>query len=639
MCGIFGYLHKNEIPSLNINPDEFLNHRGPDDHGWLLYDGQQLLLGKSNLPQIPAKLFLLHKRLSILDLRSHAKQPMTCGQNRYYLIFNGEIYNYLELKQELFSLGVNFQTKSDSEVLLKAYAFWGTSCLQKLSGMFAFAIFDRYMGKLFMARDSFGIKPFYYHFDGERLIFASETKALLPFLAQVKVNPERLLYFLYSGLTDFGAHTLLSSIMSLPAGHYLEMDINTFQLSQSIPYWQPKIQEPLKISFKEAACELRKLFLHSIDLHLRSDVAVAATLSGGIDSSAIVSSIHHLYPSLNIHTFSYIADDKHINEEKWIDIVNNRVNASSHKVYADHNYLLDDLEKLIYMQDEPFGSTSIYAQHRIFQAASKTNLKVMLDGQGADEMLGGYTFYVLYRLISLLKRFRLKKAWNLFQGSQHNFNSHFLLKTLYSLLPHSWRNKMSYLLLQSPPKSEVMPFWLNADWFQLRNVECKNHKMRFDKPFLHEGLLQTLTTTSLPMLLRYEDRNSMAYSVESRVPFLTTKIVDFILSLPEEFIISNEGLSKAVFREAMKGIVPDSILTRRDKIGFATPERNWLLCLKPWIEKHLTSEYAKSLPFFNHSELLSDWNKMLVSKSNFDFRFWRWINLISWGQMNNVVFD
>ncbi|MBA2655121.1 MAG: asparagine synthase (glutamine-hydrolyzing) [Gammaproteobacteria bacterium] len=633
MCGIFGYIHRHKIPALNkIDINSILQHRGPDDSGWLLYNDNQVKTGKSQLPSIDAKVFLLHKRLSILDLSDQGWQPMSCDDQRYYILFNGEIYNYLELKEELKNCGVTFTSKSDSEVLLKAYIQWGNDCLKKLVGMFAFVIFDRAQEKFFIARDAFGIKPFYYYLDDQRILFSSEIKSLLNFLPKNKINSERLFHYLRSGLTDFADETLFAGIKQIPSGHLLEINLKNSLHCVLKNYWRPTININNDITFIEAADHIKKMFLNNLSLHLRSDVAVSATLSGGIDSSSIVMGIRHLYPQREIKTFSYIADHPSLSEEKWVDKINAEANASSYKVFADSASLISDLEQLMITQDEPFGSTSIYAQHRVFQHARNMGVKVMLDGQGADEMLGGYSFYVAAYLGALIKQFRFKEAWQLLLHTPSP-RRNMLLRSFYYLLPPLLQPIFRKLF-----NHQYCPVWLNSKWFVQQGMNFAIQKIRYGKNILHEELLSTFNHSSLPMLLRYEDRNSMAHSIESRVPFLTVDMVDFIFSLPANFIISEQGLSKAVFREAMRGIVPQSILDRRDKIGFATPEKIWLQTLRPWVEKILRSDYMHHLPMFNHKELWADWQQMLAGKGQFDFRFWRWINFIKWAEMHGVEF-
>jgi asparagine synthase (glutamine-hydrolysing) len=634
MCGIFGYLHKEKIASIsNIDLANILPHRGPDDQGWLIYNGQAILTGKAAIPEVPAKLLLIHKRLSILDPTPAGHQPMTCSNQRFFLIFNGEIYNSNELRIELTKLGMQFFSGTDSEVLLQAYSHWGKACLQKLSGMFAFVIFDKEQKTIFFARDHFGIKPLFYYADQSQFLFASEIKSLLPFLPKKTINPQRLFFYLRSGLTDFADETFFAEIKQLPAGHYFEIALDHFHNIRPVCYWRMCPEINRDISFSEAAGTVRNLFLKSVTRHLRSDVPVAMTLSGGIDSSAIVMAVRHLFPDFDAHTLSYVADDPRLSEEKWIDLINSESSAISHKVFTNPDKMMTDLNRLIIAQDEPFGSTSIYAQYQIFQMARDLKIKVMLDGQGADEMLGGYTFFIAARFATLIKQRSFKQAWQLLFKTKSHPSHMLLLKSLNYLLPARWQMPLRHFTNYS-----FAPSWLNLDWFKSKLVEVEPLKMRYGKHVLREELAHTFCHSSLPMLLRYQDRNSMAWSVESRVPFLDKELVEFIASLPENYLISEKGHTKAVFREAMIDILPPALLARHDKIGFATPEKNWLLSLQPWFEKILTSQQAKQLPVFHHQKLIDDWQAMLQGKARFDFRFWRWINFIKWSELYQVDF-
>jgi asparagine synthase (glutamine-hydrolysing) len=304
-----------------------------------------------------------------------------------------------------------------------------------------------------------------------------------------------------------------------------------------------------------------------------------------------------------------------------------------HKVRADPNELIADLDRLIYTQDEPFGSTSIYAQYRVFKLAQEHGIKVMLDGQGADELLAGYRAYVPARLSSLLRQGRFVDAVRFAEKASRlpgmRGRLRLWLKAASLLLPdvgsrwvQNWR----------------MPSWLNAGWFHERGVALHALAGGRSRDMLREELRQTVAATSLPMLLRYEDRNSMASSIESRVPFLTPGLADFVLRLPEEYILGRDGTTKNVFRQAMRGIVPDAVLDRRDKIGFATPEQRWLKLLRPWVEETLASERARSIAALQLPTVMRDWQAVLAGQATFDFRIWRWVNLIRWAERFDVTF-
>jgi asparagine synthase (glutamine-hydrolysing) len=641
MCGIAGIVKfdRSEIDTnLLTNLSNSLRDRGSDDYGFLGWNNYSPLKVSRNSEVLQnSYVGFVHRRLSILDLSEAGWQPMRTADGRYAITFNGEIYNYLELQAELKALGYIFHSHSDTEVLLNAYAEWGTQVLNRLVGMFAFAILDTQTRSIFLARDFFGIKPLYYTLDKNSFAFASEIKALLQ-LPNVshQANPQRLYDYLRYGLTDYCADTLFASIHQLPAAHYLELSLDSPTETKPIRYWQIDLNQRQEISYSQAVEQLRELFLDNVRLHLRSDVPVGAALSGGIDSSSIVMAMRHLEPNLELHSFSYTADDPKVNEEAWIDIINRSAKTVVHKVKATPQELTEDLERLIYIQDEPFGSTSIYAQHRVFRLAQQSGIKVMLDGQGADEILAGYFPYLSARLASLLRQGKWCKANQLLQrvsqlpGAKEQ---RLIFHTFERFLPDNFKDSIKQKIGR-----ESLPYWLNANWFDRKDVRLRLSRSIKSSDILREEL-QYSVENSLPSLLRYEDRNSMAHSIESRVPFLTPALVNFMFSLPEEYIINQNGTTKAIFREAMRDIVPDSILDRKDKIGFATPEQKWLTNLRPWVEEVLDSEVAKSIPVFNLDVIHQEWQDVLQGRSKFDFRIWRWVNLIKWAEKYQVEFD
>ncbi len=624
MCGIAGILGQaaNERAPLLT-----LAHRGPDDSGWVAHSKHAATNAFHSV--------LLHRRLSILDLSDAGHQPMATADGLCTIVFNGEIYNYRELRDELKSLGRDFHTESDTEVLLQAYVEWGAACLRKLIGMFAFAIKDERRRVLFLARDFFGIKPLYYVRLNERFAFASEIKALLDWLPIKRtVEPQRLYEYLRFGRTDHGDRTMWSAIKQVPAAHYLEVPLDQPSAGEPVRYWDVPTDGPMDISFDDAAERVRELFLQNIRLHLRSDVPVGAALSGGIDSSAIVAAMRVVAPRMDIHAFSYIADDPAVCEERWVDLAVERAGAQVHKVRANPDDLIADLDRLIYTQDEPFGSTSIYAQYRVFRLAAEHGIKVMLDGQGADELLAGYRQYVPARLASLVQQGRFVAAHQFAAKAARlpgmRGRMRLWLQAARLLMPGVGARMIDRWL---------MPDWLNARWFADRGVRFPSIQGARSRHRMLDELKQTVVATSLPMLLRYEDRNSMAASIESRVPFLTPEFAEFVLRLPEEHILSSDGTSKCVFRHAMRGIVPDAILDRRDKIGFATPENDWLKTLRPWVDAVLTSERARAIAALDMNAVHRDWQAVMAGRARFDFRVWRWVNLIRWAERFDVVFD
>jgi asparagine synthase (glutamine-hydrolysing) len=655
MCGILGLWHKDAKP---IPLETFqkattaLRHRGPDDEGYLLVNQSRNkiipCLGtdsdkRLNLPRIEKHFdqsfdFIFgFRRLSILDLSPSGHQPMSSMDGSCWIIFNGEIYNYLELREELKKLGHTFTSTSDTEVLLAGYLQWGSDLLPRLVGMFAFAIFDMRKRTLFLARDFFGIKPLYYTTTNNVFAFASEAKALLELdNTKRQINPDSLYMYLRYGLTDHGDNTFWNEIQHLPPAHYMEISLEAQSPPQIKRYWQIDMNTRLDISLSDATEQLRNLFLENIRIHLRSDVPVGAALSGGIDSSAIVGAMRHVQgQNLDLHSFSYIANDLNLSEEKWVDLAGEKSEAIVHKTRPQPTDLIEDLDHLIYTLDEPFGSTSIYAQYRVFRLAQENKIKVMLDGQGADEFLGGYNYFLSGYLVSLLRQYRLGAS---FQFLKNNWRRPYFGGSQLLLRAGAWvLPRRLHGLAQQISGNSLMPDWLNPHWFKEHNVKAYSlyagDQRTKSKEVYRDLLYQSVVETSLPMLLRYEDRNSMAHSVESRVPFLTPSLVNFIFSLPEEYLINLEGTTKAIFRQSMRDIVPRPILDRKDKIGFSTPEHEWLVSLRPWVESIFESSIASSTPVLNLHEIKDEWGRMLAGQKQFNFRFWRWINLIRWSEL------
>lgn len=657
MCGIAGIVSTDpseRVASIIERMCKRLRHRGPDDEGYFLTSrrgGPKFACGGRDtdrrlaLPSIdvsnggPFDVALGHRRLSILDLSPAGHQPMASADGRFWIAYNGEIYNHVELRQELESQGVVFHTRTDTEVLLQALLTWGNGALHRLIGMFAFALLDTERGRLLLGRDFFGIKPLYYVAEKNTFAFASEIKGLLaiPSVGR-RVNARALLGYLWFGVSDHGSETMFEHIRQLLPGHCLEISLDRPIEPRIEQYWSVAAGSPAQISLAEAARKVREMFVESIRLHLRSDVPVGTALSGGVDSSSIVMAVRRLCGGRSdFHSFSYIAGDPSIDEEAWVDIVAQAARTTVHKVRITPKELVADLDGLIATQDEPFGSTSIYAQHRVFRLAHEVGVKVLLDGQGADEMLAGYPPYRSVRLGSLLRQGRWCAAGAFLRqaGQLPGTNILELLRGIRgSLLPAELRRKARSWLSRL-----YAPSWLASDWFYERGVHLESPSEGEARRELRPMLAEAISRTSLPALLRYEDRNSMAYSVESRVPFLTPQLVEFVLSLPDEYLLGTDGTSKHVFRVAMRGIVPDSILDRRDKIGFQTPERDWLQMLRPWLNTVLASDAAKAIPALRLDAHTRECAAVLGGRNRFDWCIWRWVNVIRWSEVSGVTYE
>ena len=624
MCGIAGIVMRDgSVPDSAIL-DAFelaLHHRGPDDQG------------RTSISMPEGTLAMGHTRLSIIDLSVSGRQPMSSSDGRYTLVFNGEIYNYRELRRELKGKGFRFHSNSDSEVLLIAWNYWKDECLNRLTGMFAFAIFDRVEQSLTCVRDAFGIKPFFYSLSDGNFFFASEIPALQQLLqGRSRLNLQRAYDYLVYDSYDDQESTFQAGVNQLMPGQCLKVGLGNQKASIKIePWWIPAILERTDISFNDAAEQLRERFLDSLRLHLRSDVPFGANLSGGLDSSAIVCGIRKLEPDIPLHTFTFVARNSPLNEETWADKVNCHVNAIGHKVMIAGDEFYDDLEKIVRVQGEPFGSTSIYAQYRVYQFAKEQGITVTLDGQGADEMLAGYHGYPQARLHSLLEKkeclsiLRFLRNWPKWPG-RPAFKGYLYLAEL--LLPRSSWFDSSRLRGKNPN-----PSWLHTNVLKEQGVTLREPRTMIDRGDavgrrLVESLRHVLTKNKLIHLLRILDRNSMSWSMESRVPFLTTDLVDFLLSLPEEFLLSKDGQTKRVFREAMRGIVPDDVIARKDKVGFVTPEKDWLVHSQKkvldWIE------CLDQVGFLKKDKCAREVRSVLDGTKPFSWQAWRLVNFAQW---------
>lgn len=542
MCGVAGSILRRGRPTA-VEYGQVLNsmrHRGPDSEG-----AELLAVGAASVE-------LLHTRLSIVDLSPGGHQPMFSPDRRCCIVLNGEIYNYRELRTELAAGGRTFTSDSDTEVLLAAWEAWGTSCLERLVGMFAFAVVDSVDQTLTLVRDAFGIKPLYYCQHEGALHFASEIAALVKLMGhQPDPDVQRVYEYLVWGRYDYDEQTFLSGVRHLLPGHLMTVDLRTFRSEVPRRWWWPSIEERADLSFDEASEQLRELFLNSVRLHLRSDVPVGAALSGGLDSSAIVCAMRHLEPDMPIHTFTYVARGSSKDEEAWADIVNDHVGAISHKVLIEPQDLTQDLDALIRCQGEPFGGTSIYAQHRVYRAASEAGIKVMLDGQGADELFADYEGYPEFVLRSMRERrryldaVRYLRAWSNKPGASKlgvcRPLAHSILESRARKLVRSAAG------LRNPARNWLDPAKLVELDISTAPPAGPRKSKDARKRRLVEQLRHELTLDRIPRLLRYADRNAMHHSIENRVPFLTTELVNFALSLPERYLAPLNAETKGIF--------------------------------------------------------------------------------------------
>lgn len=599
MCGIAGLVVREGARDVAAELrvlDGALSHRGPDGFGFLGWrpDGPARLAADAGALGA-CKIALAHRRLAIIDIGESGAQPMFSADHRFALVYNGEVYNYLEIRASLEREGVSFRTRSDTEVVLEAWARWGASCVSRFVGMFAFAILDEQAQKLHLVRDPFGIKPLYLARTRRGdLAFASEIPALLALPdVERRVCPHALAAYLATGATDRGSRTMIRAIEAIPPATIATVSLRGDLARSEEVYWSLAARKNRDMPLKEAAEAVREGFLRNVELHLRSDVPVGAALSGGIDSSSIVAAMRRIGGNaLDIHAFSFVSSEKATSEERYARLVAERTGARLHTTDGDEARIGDVLDALVRIQGEPFASTSIQAQAAVYRLVRATGIKVTLDGQGADETLAGYPVFRAARLAALLRRGRVGLALRLARA----LGGPELVRALSFLLPEGAREA---LRTRQGGGALLDSRWLTANGVMLRPSPRGSRA----RDLLHDTLERSLLETSLPALLRFGDRNAMAASVESRVPFLTVDFVETVLALPDDCLVDDEGTTKRVFRDAMRGITPDEILDRRDKIGFVTPQERWLSGARDWVGSVLSGDGFAALPLARPDEL------------------------------------
>ena len=539
MCGLCGIVEHGAPPAVDEVEAMLagLAHRGPDGRG--VFADAGVCLG--------------HLRLAIIDLSDAGLQPMRDGELQ--LLHNGEIYNYLELREELGAKGHTFSTATDSEVILAAYREWGERCVERFNGMWAFVIWDAARRTLFCSRDRLGVKPFYYRLDQNRFTFASEPWPL----RRAGANLRAVRAYLEQGYLDEGDETFFAGVMRLPPAHSLTFGPSGLKRRR---YWSLEPMPPPR----DAAEAVRATFLDAIQLQLRSDVPVGTCLSGGIDSSSIAVAVAH-HGHEHQKTVTAYFDDSGFDERPYARAVIDRTGAEPHWVTFDDGDLVSDLPSIVRAQGEPFGSTSICAGWYVMREARRAGLTVMLDGQGGDELLAGYRASFGYRLSDLLRAGRLTEASHELRAFAEVHGPRWTAVALAT--PHvPERLRLAARGHLRGASALVAP--------QLRAASPAvdgNGAVFPDR--LRRQLHTLLTRRGLPELLRYEDRNSMAHSLEARVPLLDHRLVELAFSLPGGELI-RRGETKSVLRRALSDLLPPEVATRRDKLGFVTPEARFL---------------------------------------------------------------
>ncbi len=663
MCGITGIVKFDSYidePLKIVEMNNLLRHRGPDDEGYLSYNSKSNSLkiwgGKETPSSIwnrdyqyspkgnvndesfskgNSTLLLGHRRLSILDLSPLGHQPMCDKEGRIWIVLNGEIYNYIELKEELITLGYEFISKTDTEVVINSYKHWGEDCVQKFNGMWAFAILDLNNKVVFCSRDRTGVKPFYYSLKNRDFFtFGSEIKALRQILKPA-VNNGIAWDYLVLKRTNHTEETFYCEIKELLPAHSIKCNFDgDFNIKK---YWS--LNDQLK------NCENRdtereservyELIKNSVKLRLRSDVKIGSCLSGGLDSSTIVSLVSEILRKDGEvksvgdvqKTFTSSFEDDKYDERKYVKELSSKFKIDDHYIFPTKEEFANDVENLVKIQDEPFSSTSIYAQYRVMKKAKEENIKVLLDGQGGDELFGGYFNYQIVYLFELLKENQFKTFVNELKDSKRinnlGYSSHLKRMIIelakgYFLKPALYSSRFIF--------DEVKV--LNRDFFfsHLHRIENFIDRRRESLFSLNHKLRNDFTIGQLTPLLRYEDRNSMAFSIEARTPFSDdVGLIEEVMSLPPEMKIRN-GFRKYILRKAMNKILPEAICWRKDKMGFVTPENNWIAYLVQTCHQYLTDSQSIFLNKVVFESLL----KKVEAGKELPDNMWRLLNIVLW---------
>ena len=601
MCGISGIINfdgksvkEQEIRTMMTK----MKHRGPDDEG--VFFDNNVGLG--------------FVRLSILDLSPAGHQPMYSHNERYVMIYNGEVYNYIEIREQL-KHKFKFNSGSDTEVILAAYQEWGEHCLDKLNGMFSLVIYDNLTKELFAARDRYGIKPFYYYQSDDKFIFASEIKSILPLLDDKQPNDKIIYDYLLFNRTSHTEETFFKDIKKLKHGSSLRIKDNKISFNQ----WY-KLNEKITSENVLTPKEYRDLFKDSLKLRLRSDVPVGVTLSGGIDSSSIVASLVKDFKLNDLNTFSAVfGKNEETDESEFIDefkpMVKNMFYTS-----PDASDFFKDFDNFIDAHNEPIPDTSPYAQYKVMELASK-RVTVTLDGQGADEQLAGYHYFFGSYYIELIRKFKLLKF--ITENMQY-LNKHKSINAIkyfiYYLLPVSLQNRIS---------NQISPS-IHKDFYKKYSNQHDINRMLYKPKNLKDSLLQHFEY-KLEHLLGWEDLNGMHFSIESRVPFLDYRLVEATIATPSSQKI-NKGETKHILREALKDILPLKITQRKDKKGFTNPRAKWFRTeqFKNYIFELINSESFRKRGYFNVDIANSQYKKHLEGKVDISKEIWKWINLEIW---------
>ncbi len=544
-------------------------HRGPDDEGY--YFGKNFAFG--------------HRRLSIIDLSQAGHQPMK--RDNYTLIYNGEIYNYIELIEELKSLGHIFKTHSDTEVIFPAYWEWGFDAFHKFNGMWAFIMYDATRQEIVLCRDRFGVKPLYYTTIGDMFLAASEIKQFTVFSNfKAKLNKGVAANFLSGGWLNYSEETFFEGVYALKPGHCMIYNLATHEREIYQWYDLKKRIHPVDDREGHAVEKLRHIFKNSVNIRMRADVQVGSCLSGGIDSSSIVSYIHrgHL-ANEKFATVTSCYTDRQYDEQEYSDVVTRQTGFISIKTFPDLNGLLDDndFDKMIYHQEQPFNGASNYSEYNVFRSARENGIAVLLDGQGSDEYFYGYDEFFVSYIRSMIRTGKFREAW---VNMRHKaaLNNISVREQWKSFFVSAYWHRLSKFTKKIIGKSSLP--WLSHKWRRIVSAKA----IHFNAKNVKDLSLQQVMYSSIPFQLHSADRNSMSFSLEVREPFMDYRLIEYVCGLPDEYKIK-KGYSKHILREAITEL-PDKVKFRNHKMGFVAPDEPWLIQNKENIRRELEDAIA-----------------------------------------------
>lgn len=668
MCGISGIINTG-VDTFNVSDIKsmtaIVRHRGPDDAGYIVIDEDENIniagdtdtpqqVYNSNIPYRPNapidaytqtkyRVAFGHRRLAIVDLSPCGHCPMSYNNNRYWITYNGEIYNYRELKQQLQQLGHSFISQSDTEVILAAYAQWGVECLQKFHGMWAFAVYDTEKKEIFIARDRFGIKPLYYWIaPNQSLCFASEIKQFTTLPGwQARLNKQRSFDYLMYNMTDHTDETMFTGVFHIPAGQYYYASVGNLKIEAGeklllIKWYQPQFTGS-NISFDEAAVTFEKYFKASVKEHLIADVEVGSALSGGQDSTAIVCEINNLLKESGKtdiqKTISYCSADERYNEKKWVDEVIRAVNVETHYICETTEGVVEKASELVWYHDEPNQSQSELATWQVYRRAKEKNIKVLINGQGADEYLSGYEAFTNFRWVQLLRKGKLKQLNYEIDNSTTYANPGRLatyIRLCYFMVPAFVRNFFS---------TKTSAYKKTASLISFEKLGAKEQhpydEMEYKSDSIFNIAHRQMLNNPLPKYLRYEDRMSMANSIEARVPFLDHRLVEFTTQLPADYL-DGVGETKKLLLHGLKNILPASIRERKDKIGFVTSEEKWMRQQMTGQFRQLLEESIQNSKGIIKPEALAYFDEIVKGTIPFNYTYWRLIAFGVWMKKFNV---